>query len=130
VRFDGSCYYRTVSFAALRYHLLHSNRAALTGIAQQLRALAFDNWWETKEHCKLLNFVTELFDAQLSPATAVELLEATFANDSNGLDAALMRACRKLVANKVRSGEIVAVGDLPFDMAFEGDIEQVCRQYH
>jgi hypothetical protein len=71
--------------------------------------------------------MSTLCDQNLSAAAAVEQLEAAFADYSNGLDAALMRACRKLVANKVRNEDLVVDG-LSIDIVIDGDKEQVCTQ--
>jgi Peptidase C65 Otubain len=131
IRGDGSCYYRAVIYAALKYHLQRSNRAALTSIAQQLRAQRYSNWWHTKQHSALLSFLAELFDERLTPAAAVARLDAALADDDSGVDSALMLVCRKLVADRLRSDAPLQLPDgHTLDALLDGKtVEQVLLYY-
>jgi Peptidase C65 Otubain len=122
VRGDGNCYYRAVCFGGIEHHVYTGHPEKLRRLLASIENLQFTRSSHAAAHTALVKTlglacrgygwpkVQQLEQQQLQQLvpvtdgnTAAEQLEAAMLDAHDSTDAALVRACRKVVANFLSS---------------------------
>jgi Peptidase C65 Otubain len=154
VRGDGNCYYRAVCFGSLEHHLYSGHPERLRGLLASIENLRFTRSSHAAAHAALVNTLKHACQKhgwlkepplehhqqqqqqqqqQLMPLvdgnTASQQLEAAVLDARDSTDAALVRACRKVVANHLSSyPDRQTAGGLTYRQIIEAEgctVEQV-----
>jgi Peptidase C65 Otubain len=125
VRGDGNCYYRAVCFGGIEHHMYTGHPEKLRRLLASIENLQFTRSSHAAAHTALVKTLglacrgygwpemqqleqqQQLQQQQLVPVrdgnTAAQQLEAAVLDTHDSTDAALVRACRKVVANYLSS---------------------------